>query len=78
MLVPVETGATPRVGTPRRLFEWEPAVVRDQPVSLFDVAPDGLRFYAIQQLPEPAPPMVTHIRLVLNWFEELKGKVPAR
>ncbi len=29
-----------------------------------------------RRLGPPLPP-VTHVRLILNWFEELKAKVPA-
>jgi serine/threonine-protein kinase len=69
-----------RVGAPRRLFEFNPADLAFYclPMRCFDVAPDGQRFYvpkAAAQL--PPPPVVTHINLVQNWFEELKAKVPA-
>jgi hypothetical protein len=47
------------------------------PVRCYDVAPDGQRFYVMQQRTLPPPPPVTHINLILNWFEELKAKVPA-
>jgi hypothetical protein len=42
----------------------------------YDVSPDGQRFYVIRMATPPPPPVVTHINLILNWFEELKGKVP--
>ena len=42
----------------------------------YDVAPDGQHFYAMQAQNPPPPPMVTHINLIQNWFEELKAKVP--
>jgi len=42
----------------------------------YDVAPDGQRFYVVQTPTLPPPPVVTQINLVLNWFEELKSKVP--
>ena len=41
---------------------------------LGDLAPDGRRFVMIQTGEESAPP--TQLRVVLNWFEELKAKVP--
>ena len=40
----------------------------------YNVAPDGQRFVMIQ---EGAPvSSVTQINVVLNWFEELKQRVP--
>ena len=44
----------------------------------YDVSPDGQRFYAIQIRERLAPPRVTVIDLALNWFEELKAKVPIK
>ena len=43
----------------------------------FDVAPDGQRFYAVQHQAAPPPAPVTHVNLILNWFEELRAKVPS-
>ncbi len=41
----------------------------------YDVSKDGKRFLMIKQVDEqPAP--VTHLNVVLNWFEELKRLVP--
>ena len=40
----------------------------------YDVSPDGQRFLMIKQSEEAAAP--TQINVVLNWFEELKQKVP--
>jgi hypothetical protein len=31
---------------------------------------------AVQTPAPPSRPLVTHINLVFNWFEELKAKVP--
>jgi hypothetical protein len=79
-VVDVDVTRGVRVGAPRRLFEFNPADLAFYcvPVRCYDVAPDGQRFYvpkAAGQL--PPPPLVTHINLVLNWFEELKATVPA-
>jgi Tol biopolymer transport system component len=61
-------------GTPRMLFEgpYERAQV---PISNYDVSPDGQRFLMLKPVEqtEVAP---TQINVVLNWFEELKQKVP--
>jgi hypothetical protein len=41
----------------------------------YDVAPDG-RLLIIEQPPEEAAPRQIHV--VVNWFEELKRRVPTR
>ena len=45
--------------------------------TLYDVAPDGQRFFATSRLPAPRVAPVTHINLILNWFEELKARAPS-
>ena len=68
-----------RIGRPRPLFPIRAGLAfASIPVRSYDVAPDGQRFYAMQYRdPSPAPP-TTHINLILNWFEELKVKAPAK
>ncbi len=45
----------------------------------YDVASDGERFYGVKPLRAmPVAPVVTHVSIVQNWFEELKAKVPTR
>jgi len=61
-------------GTPRMLFEgrYEPAPF---PSTNYDVSRDGQRFLMIKSIEqEQAAP--TQINVVLNWFEELKRRVP--
>jgi serine/threonine-protein kinase len=73
-------GSPPRIGRPYRLFEFSNGDLALDcfPTRCFDVAPDGQRFYAVANAGTPAPlPVITHINLVQNWFEELKAKVPA-
>jgi eukaryotic-like serine/threonine-protein kinase len=74
MAVDIATQPGFAAGTPRVLFEgrYEPASV---PVSNYDVSPDGQRFLMLKPVEqtEAAP---TQINVVLNWFEELKQKVP--
>jgi Tol biopolymer transport system component len=63
------------VGKPRMLFEgkYEGAPV---PVANYDVSPDGQRFLMLKPSEqEQAAP--TQINVVLNWFEELKRRVPS-
>ena len=66
MAVDIQTEPTFTMGKPKLLFE--------NAIELSGMDPDGRRFLAIQPVdPEPA---VTQIHVVLNWFEELKEKVP--
>jgi len=46
-------------------------------VRCFDVAADGQRFYTVHRVTPSSPPIITHIKLIRNWFEELKAKVPS-
>jgi hypothetical protein len=74
MAVDVATQPGFTAGTPRMLFEgrYEPAPV---PVPNYDVSPDGQRFLMLKPS-EQAQAAPTQINVVLNWFEELKQKVP--
>jgi len=76
--VDVSAAASRVIGRPTRLFEFDPVDLRlaCTPVRCYDVAPGGQRFFGVQARPSPPTPPVTHINLVLNWFEELKAKVP--
>jgi len=78
MVAGFEPGSPPRVGTPRPLFDFVFRGFRFycDPIRCYDVAPDGQLFFVFQQRPAPPLPVVTHINLVQNWFEELKAKVP--
>ena len=59
-------------GTPRLLFEGNYLQTsRD-----YAISPDGQRFVMIKQPERTAFP--TEINLVLNWFDELRVRVPAR
>jgi Tol biopolymer transport system component len=67
MVVDVETKPTFRPGRPRTLFEAH--FLRS-----YDVALDGTRFLMIK--PDPAESGPAHVKVVLNWFEEVKRRVP--
>ena len=74
MRVPVETTQTEfPFGTPEVLFEGRYA----QAVGgvYYDVHPDGDRFLMLQPSQDATP---SELRVVLNWFEELKERVPVR
>jgi hypothetical protein len=43
-------------------------------VRFYDVAPKGQHFYGIHPGAPPPRQIVTHLNLVMNWFEELKAK----
>jgi len=77
MSVEFAPGQTSRIGRPRALFEFDSRVLdlRGFPLRGYDVSPNGERFVALQREPRSLP-AVTHINLMLNWFEELKAKVP--
>jgi hypothetical protein len=45
-------------------------------LACYDVSPDGQRFLMIQSGEKQAA--ATQINVVLNWFEELKRKVPVK
>jgi eukaryotic-like serine/threonine-protein kinase len=74
MAVDIATRPGFAAGKPHMLFEgqYQPA-----PATLpnYDVSPDGQRFLMVKptESVEAAP---TQINVVLNWFEELKRKVP--
>jgi serine/threonine protein kinase/Tol biopolymer transport system component len=62
------------VGKPNMLFEG-PYLPTTGTVPNYDVSPDGQRFLMVKP-PEQAGVAPTQINVVLNWFEELKQKVP--
>ena len=43
----------------------------------YDVSPDGQRFLMLKPVESPTSPP-TQINVVLNWFEELKQRVPVK
>jgi Tol biopolymer transport system component len=73
MVVAVSMHPNFRVGTPRPLFEFR--CPDTSPLRNYDISWDGRRFL----IPEPfefKASEVTHLNIVLNWFEELKRVVP--
>ena len=66
MAVDVAAGAAFRAGAPKVLFEHP---------GDFDVAPDG-RFLMIK--PAAQQVQTVELRVVVNWFEELRRRVPAK
>jgi len=80
MRVPVETEPAFSAGKPETLFRG--AYVRfstgdGQP---WDISPDGKRFLMMKE-PEAVAPGgggPNKVNIVLNWFEELKQRVPVK
>jgi serine/threonine-protein kinase len=79
MVVDFVPGSRPRVGRPRVLFAFDPRDLSATcfPLRCYDVSPSGDRFYMFQTRSIPPRTTVTHVNVILNWFEELKAKVPA-
>ena len=74
MAVNIATQPSFVVSKPKVLFEGQ--YVPTSPTSLtYDVSPDGQRFLMLKPS-ESAEVAPTQIDVVLNWFEELKQKVP--
>jgi serine/threonine protein kinase/Tol biopolymer transport system component len=74
MAVDIATQLGFAAGKPRMLFEgrYEPSPV---PATNYDVSRDGQRFLMLKPS-EQAQAAPTQINVVLNWFEELRQKVP--
>ena len=75
MAAAVQTRPTFSAGTPQRLFE-DVFVQSPNTFTGYSIAPDGKRFLFPQRLQADPPP--THLNVVVNWFEELKRRVPAK
>ena len=74
MAVDITTEPSFSAGKPRMLFEG-PYVPTPVTLPNYDVSLDGQRFLMLKAVePSDAP---TQINVVLNWFEELKRRVPA-
>jgi hypothetical protein len=74
MAVEIRTQPTFSPGTPRVLFEGRFEYLPQ--AANYDVSPDGQRFLMIQAgEQDSAAPQQIHV--VLNWFEELKRRVPS-
>jgi Tol biopolymer transport system component len=74
MAVDIVTQPGFAAGAPRMLFQGR-YVPAPFPASNYDVSRDGQRFLMLKRVEqEQAAP--TQINVVLNWFEELKQKVP--
>jgi Tol biopolymer transport system component len=75
MAVDIATQPSFAAGTPRMLFEGQ-YLQTSATAPYYDVSPDGQRFLMLKPV-EQVDAAPTQINVVLNWFEELKQKVPA-
>ena len=74
MVATVSADPVLTLGEPRVLFEGR---FENLPwAANYDVTADGQRFLMIQAAAETAT-AVSQIQVVLNWFEELRRRVPA-
>jgi serine/threonine-protein kinase len=78
MAVPVETEPAFSLGTPKALFRSIYAGLSGTSGIPWDISPDGKRFLMMKEsLPDvPAEGGPRKINVVVNWFEELKQRVP--
>ena len=72
-------GAAFGTGTPRALFAFSHSNVTHADYFPYAVTRDGRKFLVTRELPSSAgDARQTPVVVVLNWFEELKAKVPVR
>jgi serine/threonine protein kinase/Tol biopolymer transport system component len=81
MAVSVETEPTFKFGTPKILFSGTYIGALPSDGIPYDISPDGKRFLMMKE-PTASPASTESnprkINIVLNWFEELKQRVPAK
>ena len=73
-MMSVDVSSPSRPGKPRPLFSFSPdeLYLGAGVLTPYGVSRDGQRFYAVRQ-PASQPASVTEIRIVLNWFEQLRS-----
>jgi hypothetical protein len=80
MAVAIETKPTFNLATPKILFRNTNLGFTVTGGTPWDVHPDGKRFLMIKlsQSPAATGAVPRKINIVLNWFEELKQRVPVK
>jgi Tol biopolymer transport system component len=73
MAVDVSTSPELRTSQPHLLFEQRYAFGGAQTIPNYDVSPDGQRFLMVKDESSSG-----RLNIVLNWFEELKRRVPTK
>jgi len=74
MAVDIANQAGFAAGRPRKLFEGRYGEPPNPVTANYDVSPDGQRFLMTKESEQSSS--ATQINVVLNWFEELKRRVP--
>jgi serine/threonine protein kinase/Tol biopolymer transport system component len=76
MSVPIETSPSFKAGAPKVLFKGEYQSPAN--ATQYSVTPDGKRFLMMKDAAAKpgSAPLTQQINIVLNWFEELKERVP--
>jgi hypothetical protein len=67
-----------RPGRPQRLFETNPAILplgQCAWTPCYSMSPDGQSFYTLQFRPRNIS-RVTSLRLILNWFDDVRRLAP--
>lgn len=78
MAVAVETAVGFHSGTPHELFTLSAGqTIATRPLRSYDVYPDGQHFIAAFPNSLRIDPAL-RLQLVLNWFEELQRRAPAK
>ena len=79
LAVDIQTSRAFHTGAPKVLFETPKAYLSPgltvNNVLTFDVSPDGKRFLMVKP-PSSPQPATDQVNIVLNWFEELRRRVP--
>jgi hypothetical protein len=73
MAVDITTSPDIRISEPRVLFERRYAFGSAQTIPNYDVSADGQRFLMVKDESSSG-----RLNIVLNWFEELKRRVPVQ
>jgi Tol biopolymer transport system component len=76
MAVDITLGQAFKAGTPHMLFEGKYETRPAASETNYDISPDGQRFLMIKASPQPEA--TAQLRVVTNWFEELKQRVPVK
>ena len=77
MAVEITTQPAFSAGTPKLLFEGNYVFNSSLLSNSYDVSPDGQRFL-LMKANQSAQAAASQINVLLNWFEELKAKVPVK
>jgi hypothetical protein len=78
LVMSVQMGDPSRPGRPQRLFETNSAVLpfgECASTACYSISPDGQSFYTLQFRPRDIP-RVTSLRLILNWFDDVRRLAP--